>query len=276
MILRSVAKQVGRFTWIIWPLLSVSQTARAEPSPGPRSAENAEWLVLVSPFVWAPSMSGQVALGGVSTAADVTFPEVFDNLSSVFMGNLEVTNRTLGFYLDGVYAKTHQSEKLYGQKIGLDITQTTLAAGVYYRAYEYALGGATLFGEPQTWRVEPTAGVRWTKLSTKLDIGGLGFSTKKKTQWTDPFIGLRVHADLSERWALSAEADTGGLDTASKKTYSAQAYLGYRLYLLEQPAILRAGYRVLAQDYRTNDFTGNKFHYDVTQRGPVLGLSMRF
>ena len=71
-------------------------------------------------------------------------------------------------------------------------------------------------------------------------------------------------------------ADTGGLDTASKKTWNAQGYLGYRMYVADHPAIIRVGYRVLSQDYRTTDFTGNKFKYDVTQRGPVLGLSMRF
>ncbi len=138
------------------------------------------------------------------------------------------------------------------------------------------MGGQTIFGEPRTWRVEPTIGVRWTKLSTKLDIDSLGFSTKKKTEWTDPFVGLRMQADLTDRWTLSGETDTGGLDTSSKKTWNAQGYLGYRMYLADHPTIIRVGYRVLAQNYRTTDFTGNKFKYDVTQRGPVLGLSMRF
>lgn len=114
MTLKSVAKLMGRFIWTVWPFLSVYQTARAEPSPAPRSADHSEWLVLVSPFVWAPPMSGQVGLCGVNAAADVTFPEVFDNLSVVFMGNLEVTNLTLYFYLDDVHAKPRQSKKVYG------------------------------------------------------------------------------------------------------------------------------------------------------------------
>ena len=85
-----------------------------------------------------------------------------------------------------------------------------------------------------------------------------------------------MQADLTDRWTLSGETDTGGLDTSSKKTWNAQGYLGYRMYLADHPTILRVGYRVLAQNYRTTDFTGNTFKYDVTQRGPVLGLSMRF
>lgn len=252
------------------PLLLFVQVAHAD------QPADSHWLLLASPFVWAPSMSGQAALGGVNTKVDVPFADVWENLSTVFMGNLELTNRTLGFYIDGVHAKTDQSERVYGRKVGLAITQSTLAVGTYYRAYEYELGGQTIFGEPRTWRVEPTIGVRWTKLSTKLDIDSLGFSTKKKTEWTDPFVGLRMQADLTDRWTLSGETDTGGLDTSSKKTWNAQGYLGYRMYLADHPTIIRVGYRVLAQNYRTTDFTGNKFKYDVTQRGPVLGLSMRF
>ena len=258
------------------PLLAVFDETHAQVSMGQNTSAQSDWLVLVSPFVWAPSMSGQVALGGVQTKADVGFGEVFDNLNSVFMGNVEITNRTVGFFLDGVYAKTQQSERLYGQKIGLSITQSTVAAGVYYRAYEAQLGGDTVFSESRTWRIEPTLGVRWTQLSTKVEVDSLGFGTKKKTHWTDPFIGMRMQTDLTDRWTLSGAADTGGLDTSSKKTYNAQAYLGYRTYVLEHPAIIRIGYRVLSQDYRTKDFTGNTFKYEVTQRGPLLGLSIRF
>ncbi|AZD67446.1 hypothetical protein C4K12_4166 [Pseudomonas chlororaphis subsp. aureofaciens] len=51
-------------------------------------------------------MKGQASLAGVDTKVDVPFSEVFNNLNSVFMGNLEATNRTLGFYIDGVYLNT--------------------------------------------------------------------------------------------------------------------------------------------------------------------------
>ena len=257
-------------------LFSTLQSAHAKDAALESGTETDKWLVLVSPFAWAPAMKGQVELGGVKTNADLRSDEILHDLDSVFMGNIEVTNRTVGFFLDGVYAKTSQSDRVFGRKVGLEITQTTLAAGAYYRAYEYALGGNTVFNEPRTWRLEPMLGVRWTKLTTTVDVPSLGFSTHKKTHWTDPFVGLRTQIDLTERWTLSGSADTGGLDTASKKTYNGQAYLGYRLYLLEHPTVIRLGYRVLAQDYRTKDFTGKTFKYDVTQRGPVLGLSMRF
>jgi hypothetical protein len=75
-----------------------------------------------------------------------------------------------------------------------------------------------------------------------------------------------MQSDLTDRWALSGEADLGGFDTAYKKTFNIQGRPGYRTYLFENPTILRVGYRVLSQD---------KLKYDITQRGPVLSLSMR-
>ena len=107
----------------------------------------------------------------------------------------------------------------------------------------------------------------WTLLASALVKKPIGLT---------PFAGLRSQVDLNDRWTLSGAVDKGGFDTSSKKTYNGQAYLGYRLYLLEYPTLIRLGYRVLAQDYRTKDFTGKTFKYDVTQRGPVLGVSMRF
>ncbi|MFK7608262.1 MULTISPECIES: hypothetical protein [unclassified Pseudomonas] len=119
-------------------------------------------------------------------------------------------------------------------------------------------------------------GVRWTKLTPLWMWTLLASALVKKPIGLTPFAGLRSQVDLNDRWTLSGAVDKGGFDTSSKKTYNGQAYLGYRLYLLEYPTLIRLGYRVLAQDYRTKDFTGKTFKYDVTQRGPVLGVSMRF
>ena len=107
---------------LIYILLAVScislpwQQAQAADSDALSERGDAPWRVLVSPFVWTPSMSGQATLGGVSTHVDVPFSETLNNLRSVFMGNLEVTNRSLGFYVDGVYADTHESHRVLDRK----------------------------------------------------------------------------------------------------------------------------------------------------------------
>jgi hypothetical protein len=253
----------------------VFSAARAADFDAERMEPEREWAVIVSPYVWAASLKGNASLAGFDTDVDVLFSEIFDHLDLALMGNVEVTNGKWGVYFDGQHVQTSQDERVFAHEIGIDIKTTTLAAGAFFKAYEVELGGQTVFGKPRTISFEPTVGVRWTEL--KADVSAFGVSSTKNSDWADPFIGLRMNADLTDRWNLFAEADVGGFDVGSKVSVNAQAYLGYRMEMLGKPTILRAGYRLLYQDYENDDFTGaNKFRWDVSQHGPVVGFSMRF
>lgn len=270
-------------------LSSLPQAAAQQAPTGPSAAISAldagnaaeasslpdRWKLIVSPYVWALSLDGDASLAGFDTHVDVPFSETLKHLDLAIMGNVEVTNGRFGFYVDGQYAQTSQEEELLSNELAVGIATTTLALGAFYRAYEVELGGLTVFNEARVFALEPTIGLRWTKLEATVDA--LGLSVTKQANWTDPFIGLRLNADLDERWNLWAEADIGGFDIGSKISYSAQAFLGYRTFVLDHPTVLRLGYRVTAQDFETDDFTGsNKFQWDVTQHGPIIGFSMQF
>lgn len=253
----------------------VFSAARAADFDAERMEPEPKWAVIVSPYVWAASLKGNASLAGFDTDVDVPFSEIFDHLDLALMGNVEVTNGKWGVYFDGQHVQTSQDERVFAHEIGIDIKTTTLAAGAFFKAYEVELGGQTVFGKPRTISFEPTVGVRWTEL--KADVSAFGVSSTKSSDWADPFIGLRMNADLTDRWNLFAEADVGGFDVGSKVSVNAQAYLGYRMEMFGKPTILRAGYRLLYQDYENDDFTGaNKFRWDVSQHGPVVGFSMRF
>ncbi|WP_244477630.1 MULTISPECIES: hypothetical protein [unclassified Rhizobium] len=241
----------------------------------PETTENdRDWAVIVSPYAWGASLKGNAALAGLTTDVDVPFSDTLQHLDFVLMGNIEITNGLWGVYFDAQHVRTSQDEEVRSHEIELGITTTTLAAGAFYRVYEQELGGETVFGAPRRFSLEPTAGVRWTRLKAEPSVAGL--STEKSADWTDPFVGLRLNADLTERWNLFAEADVGGFDVGSKISVNAQAYFGYRTEMFGKPTILRAGYRMLYQDYEGDDFTGNRFRWDVNQHGPVIGFSMRF
>lgn len=238
------------------------------PNPAP------EWALLVSPYAWAASLKGKGSLAGIRTSIDIPFSEILDELDLAVMGNAEVTNGRFGFYVDGQYVETSQSKHLLTRRISLGVATTRLSAGAYFKLYETALGGKTVFGRPRTLSFEPTAGVRWTRLSGDIGVPGLGFG--KASGWYDPFAGLRINADLTDRWNLFAEADAGGTGS-SRYSFHGQAYLGYRTLLFGRETTLRAGYRAIYQNYTADDFTGrNRFRWDVTQHGPAVGLTMRF
>lgn len=231
-----------------------------------------EWSVTVSPYVWAGSLDGKAALAGLRTHVDVPFSEAMENLDLAALAEVEIMRGRWGLYLDGQYVKSSQEQELLAQQLGLGITKVNAMAGIFYRIYDSPQGGDTVTGEPRRFVVEPMVGVRWTKL--KADVEVLGFATSKKADWTEPFIGVRSSLDLTDRWNLSGQADVGGFDIDDKRSVNAQAFVGYRTQLLSRPAVLRAGYRVLYQSYETDDFTGQTFRWDVTQQGPVVGLSL--
>lgn len=234
-----------------------------------------EWAIIVSPYAWAASLKGDGSLAGFDTDVDVPFSDILHHLDFVLMGNIEVTNGQWGVYADAQHVRTSQDEELLSHNIGIEIRTTSIAAGAFFKAYETQLGGDTVFGRPRTVSIEPTAGLRWTRLEA--DVSAFGLSAAKSADWTDPFVGLRLNADLTDRWNLFAESDIGGFGIGSRLSLNAQAYLGYRTMMLGRPTIMRFGYRALYQDYANDDFTGvNKFRWNVTQHGPAIGLSMRF
>ncbi len=246
--------------------------AAGEPAPPSKPAR--EWALLVSPYVWGASLRGKGSLAGIDTRIDIPFSEVLEQLDLAVMGNVEVTNGRFGFYVDGQYVETSQHEHLLARRISLRIATTRLSAGAFFKLYEAELGGSTVFGRPRTLSLEPTAGLRWTRLSG--DVGLFGLSFGKASGWYDPFAGMRVNADLTDRWNLAAEADIGGTGQ-SQYSLHAQVYLGYRTLLFGHETTLRAGYRAIRQSYAADDFTGrNRFRWNVTQHGPAIGLTMRF
>ena len=165
-----------------------------------RLPDEKEWRVIVSPYIWAASLTGDASLAGFDTDVDIPFSDTFDHLDFAFMGNVEVTNGTWGAFIDLQHVKTSQDEELKSHELELGVTMNTVEGGVYYRVYEQALGGDTVFGQPRRLSVEPLIGVRWSQL--KGTIEALGRNVEKQSDWWDPFVGLRVNIDLNDRWNL--------------------------------------------------------------------------
>ncbi|KAB2752107.1 hypothetical protein F9L00_13405 [Brucella anthropi] len=253
--------------------MSATSFAADAVTPQPEIQDQQRWRVIFSPYVWGASLNGTAGLLGRSTDVNVPFREIFDNLDMTFMGNVDISNGTVGFFIDGQYVKTSQDENLRDNELALDIKTTTLAAGAYYRVYEQQLEGTTLFGNQRIFAIEPTLGVRWTRLEAGLEVGP--YSGSRKVEWTDPFVGARVFYDINDRWNIFAEADIGGFGAGTKLSANGQIYLGYRTMVFDIPTTFRVGYRALYQDYKDNDTVEN-FKYDVTQHGPVVGFSVSF
>ena len=253
---------------------ALTLTAGAAFHPSLVEAQDNGWSVTVSPYVWAASLDGNASLAGFDTHVDVPFSETFEHLDLALFGDVEIRKGRWGVFIDGQYVKTSQEEDLLSQTLDLGITTSRAQGAIFYRIYASPQGGATVTGEPRVFTVDPLIGVRWTELKADVQVAGL--AATKKADWTEPFVGVKSSWDVSERWNLSGEADVGGFGVDKKKSGNVQAFLGYRLHLLERPSMLKIGYRAFYQRYETGDFTGQTFRWSVTQHGPVVGLSMTF
>lgn len=80
------------------------------------NTQEQEWLLLVSPFVWGASLKGDLAIAGKKADVDMPFADIVSDLDSVFMGNIELSNRRFGAYLDAINVDTSQTEHVMGQK----------------------------------------------------------------------------------------------------------------------------------------------------------------
>ncbi len=109
---------------------SVSLAADVVSPPQAEIQDQQRWRVIFSPYVWGASLNGSAGLFGHSTDVDVPFRDIFDNLDMSFMGEAEITNGTMGFYINGQYVKTSQGENIRDNELDLEMTTTSPQAPI--------------------------------------------------------------------------------------------------------------------------------------------------
>ncbi|WP_329911580.1 hypothetical protein [Serratia quinivorans] len=252
--------------------VQAAEMAAIHPSvttPAVISMDDAGWHVTVSPYLWMPSLRGNGAVDGHAGRFKAPFHKLVRDLDFVTMGNITVNTGRYGMFFDGQYFDLSEHLDFRSDTVSAhsSVRSTQLNLGGFYQAWRGTLGGSTLFGEQREWVISPAAGVHWTRMRVKM--WGEGLSAAHSNTWAVPFIGVRSSYDLSERWSLSGQSDVGAW--GRQFNLQAQAYLGYRLGIWGKESLLRVGARILHQDYQDDGF-----HWNVSQYGPVAGLSMTF
>jgi hypothetical protein len=240
-----------------------------------KPAEQSGWEFKVAPYMWAISMNGNATVKGQEADVDVSFSDIWDELNFAFMMEYEARKGHWGLWGNTIYANLGNSN---GNVNGIEIEPTVNSlwqgAGGFYRLGTWDLTDASGKNAPSV-TVDTYFGVRYTYLDLRLDIKGFDNIDGDK-QWVEPLVGVRTRWDLSERWTINLTGDIGGVAFGSDFAWDALGLIGYRFSLFgEDNAGAFAGYRALSQDY--SDGNGDdKFEWDVTLYGPVLGLVIAF
>ena len=264
----------GKFLVLVFCLatLGFESPVRAGDSEGDG------WEFKAAPYIWAVSLDGDMTVKGNTVAVDVNIIDIIKESDSIFAleGYFEARKGRWGGFIDGTYADLSMGGNVGPLSTDVDFTYWLVDFAAFYRVGTWSLGGAS-DGSGQDLSLEVLAGGRYTAMDVELDISTPGPSTvvDKRQDWVDPIVGGRVFLDLTDDLSLVFRGDIGGFGVGSDFTWNVAGLLFYDFDLFGRDASVVAGYRVLDQDFE--DGSGaNKFAYDMTTHGPVLGMVIRF
>lgn len=234
-----------------------------------------QWQVQVTPYLWALSIDGDVAVRGIESSQSVTFSDILSDLNVALMMEGEARKGRLGLYANAIYSKLSDSDNTGSIRIRSNAETVWAGAGLYYRLGPWPLSpGAGASGPAVV--VDPYGGARYTYLNAELKLRDGGPQVEQDKQWVDPVVGLRTIWLLGPTWSVTVLGDIGGFGVGSDFSWQAAGMLGYRFGLFgDDNARVLAGYRALYQDYKTGS-GDNEFKWDVTVHGPMLALAIDF
>ena len=239
------------------------------------AAEEGEepWKFEFTPYLFAPGLEGTTGVLGVTANVQVPFEELFDNVDSFFMGTFEARRGKWLFLFDAMSFRLSGVTTASWQGPGIGSATGQLEVEVRQQIYQSSVGYRVFDGET---KLDVIGAARYTELDTDLNLvtttGGLlpggtrSLSTSKS--WWDPVIGTRVMVPFAEHWSVFGYIDVGGFGAGSDLTYQAIAGANWQF---AKSFSAKAGYRYFYQDFKDGGFV-----WDMSMKGPFLGLGIRF
>jgi hypothetical protein len=237
--------------------LALACAAIAACSAAPAAAQDT-WEYSITPYLMAPNMDGDAAIGPLDFGVSSDPSDVFSNLNWGFMGISEANNGRIGVALDVTYMNLKDKRDGILDNVG---------------GHQGAYTGMVLarLGE----HVEGYVGARVNDLGVRIQATGPGGNTTvaaRGKSWVDPLVGVRATLPLGETTDLTVLADAGGFGVSSDIALQFWPTVGFRL---SDNARAQVGYRLAYTDYQSG--TGlSRFKYDVLTFGPTVGVKFSF
>jgi hypothetical protein len=225
------------------------------------------WEYHLAPYAWLAGQTGNVAtLPGLPPAEiDVDFwDDVLGNINGALFLVGEARKGRFGALFDLAYVDIEDENATVG----------SLFSSVSSRTKSWIVSAAGFFrlAEGSDAWLDLVAGIRYWSVDSSLRLGaGLlpAMEVSNQEDWVDPLVGVKGMTSLGHsRFFLSGGGAIGGFGAASDLMWDANVNLGYRW---TETFSTTLGYRYLDVDYEKEDFL-----YDISQDGPLLGLSWRF
>lgn len=227
------------------------------------SQEGKDWNFELAPlYLWAISIDGDIGIRGRTASADITFEDVWDNLNAVFTLRFSsLYNNKFGVLVDYNYLD-----------LGNEKLTDTVNAEASFKSQILNLAGIYRMHSSGKHTWDGVAGIRYTDLDATIDLNNLGARVSGDQDWVDPIVGARYAFSFNDRWSLRLYGDIGGFGVSSDLTWQALGLVDFQPW--KNVAIV-AGYRAIYTDYETGS-AEDRFTYDATVHGPVVGIDFRW
>ncbi len=248
----------------------IATAADVPAEPAPLGAP--DWIVEVTPYMWAAGMEGEISpfRRGPTIHVEQSFSDTMKDFNMGGFLNVWARRDRFVFSGDLMYVNT-TAAKSVGILPDLVPGGVELSAEVDSIQLNATLQGGYRVVDTPRFFLDALAGGRYWYVSNDVTVrleNVASVSHEESFNWIDPLVGARAFYNVTDRLSVMAQADIGGFGVGSDLTWSV---LGTVNYILTDHFSVSAGYKHLEVDYEKNGHV-----FDTTLTGPVLGVTYRF
>jgi opacity protein-like surface antigen len=237
--------------------------AEAQPAPAVDAAYSDEWKFSVSPYLWAPALSGKLTHRRLPPVDfDASFDKIFDNLDFAAMLMGDARKGRYSIFGDLLYVKVGAQgdtpRDLLATSVDVKNESFTGMIGAGYSVLDRSEHSLDVVGGLRVWSVD-------TDIRFK---GRLGDTRKfsDSATWVDAMVGVRGTYNFHSKAYLTGWGMIGA--GGAQADWDLGLGVGYNF---NKSVSATLGYRAMGVDYERNGFK-----YDVVLQGPIAGLTIRF
>jgi len=230
-------------------------------------AGEGEWQHTAIVYGMGAAIDGKAQIGDLAVPVDVGISDVFDALEFGAMAAYRADNGTWSYTIDATFMGLGGSSQSDGGLVrgNMDLDQATLMGTV---------------GRRWTENLEFLFSLAYFDLSTDLTLTTTNPISEEVTtraastdaSWVDPLLGLQYSVPFADDWRFNLRGDVGGFGIGSDLSY--QLLANVRWQANDKFGVV-FGYRVIGFDYE--DGSGQNYErYDLTEQGPLAGLTIAF
>lgn len=212
--------------------------------------------IIISPYVWIPTIKGNTALGPLSVPLRVTPRDFAEGIKIGSMGNVRLERASDFVFAEAIVAN-------YGNKSFRPFFDQALTSKIRYFEVGAGLHRTLRIGPKTRIKLLPYVGIQHVHI-TSFVTGDL-LNTTANGDWTNPVAGVIAEVPVTGKFSLTGKLDGAGFGITDTDYRSLALLADLRI---TKRLTLNAGYRWGKGQFKSD--TG--LALDLKAGGPQIGL----